>query len=462
MTKDSFDDPECPVSCLLIGHEFLAAECGRMLLDAGHEIRGVVTRHGDVRDWAQEAEISVFSTLAELTGAAPRADWVISAANLEILGDEVLALGEKGAINFHDGPLPRYAGLNAPVWALLAGEPRHGVTWHRIATGIDTGEIIATRDFEIAEADTALTLNARCFSAGIEAFPHVITSLETGLQDTIAQDPGQRSYFGRNARPQAGAVIDLSRSAQDIQRLVRALDHGAYWNPLSRPKLLLGDQVVLVGTASPAEGDAAPGEVLAVAKDGLTVGTATGCLKLSGLTDTMGAPFLPRLAPGDRIAAPRNLDALDAALAALTPSEPRWKTRLAAYRPALWCDATGDQGRLEERIAGDPKVLTRAFVASVAALAGPEAIDIALADPDATPGVALPWRPLRFDPAQPWGSAIAAFETALAEAAGTPGIAADLPARTPEITQRRLPDAAISDAGPLAGVALTLERRDGG
>ena len=36
--------------------------------------------------------------------------------------DEVLRLPRRMAINFHDGPLPRYAGLNTPVWALLNGE----------------------------------------------------------------------------------------------------------------------------------------------------------------------------------------------------------------------------------------------------------------------------------------------------------------------------------------------------
>ena len=447
-----------PFSCLLIGHEYLAAECGRMLLDAGHDIRAVVTRHGDVRDWAEEAGLTVFATLGELTKAAPRADWVISAANLEILNDEVLALGEKGAINFHDGPLPRYAGLNAPVWALLNGEARHGITWHRIAAGIDTGEIIATRDFEISEGDTALTLNARCFSAGIEAFPDVITALAGDLQDTRAQDASQRSYFGMHARPRAAGLIDPAQSAHDIQRLVRALDHGAYWNPLSMPKLLIGDQTVLVGTATPVEGEAAPGEILAVAKDGLTLGTATGCLKLSRLTDVMGAPLVPALVPGDRITAPRDLEARDAALALLAPGEKRWKKRFVTYRPALWCEPTGMRGMRAERITGDAALLTRAFVASVAALAGPEPIDIALADAEALPGLALPWRPVRFDPAQPWGTAIAGFEAALAEASTGPGIAADLPARLPDLSQHALPDAAISDAGPLAGAALTLER----
>ena len=53
----------------------------------------------------------------------------------------VLAQAKRGAINFHDGPLPRHAGLNAPVWAILEQEKQHGVTWHLIEGGIDEGDI---------------------------------------------------------------------------------------------------------------------------------------------------------------------------------------------------------------------------------------------------------------------------------------------------------------------------------
>ena len=40
---------------------------------------------------------------------------------------------------------PRHAGLNAPVWAILAQEPQHGITWHMITAGVDEGEILDQR-----------------------------------------------------------------------------------------------------------------------------------------------------------------------------------------------------------------------------------------------------------------------------------------------------------------------------
>ena len=48
-----------------------------------------------------------------------------------------LELARQGAVNFHDGPLPAYAGLNAPVWAILNREATHGITWHLIEGGIE-------------------------------------------------------------------------------------------------------------------------------------------------------------------------------------------------------------------------------------------------------------------------------------------------------------------------------------
>ena len=70
-------------------------------------------------------------------------DWLFSIANLEMIPESVLARAKAGAVNFHDGPLPRYAGLNAPVWAILAGETAHGITWHMIEGGIDEGDVLA-------------------------------------------------------------------------------------------------------------------------------------------------------------------------------------------------------------------------------------------------------------------------------------------------------------------------------
>ena len=51
----------------------------------------------------------------------------------------VVAAPRIGSFNLHPGPLPEYAGLNTPSWAIYNGEREHGVTVHWMEPGVDTG-----------------------------------------------------------------------------------------------------------------------------------------------------------------------------------------------------------------------------------------------------------------------------------------------------------------------------------
>ena len=139
-------------SAVIIGNESLAIQCADMLLEGGHDIRAVVTRNSDVADWATQSGIAVYDTQAGLAAAMQNQpfDWLLSIANLDLIPDALLALPTRGAVNFHDGPLPRYAGLNAPVWALINGEVEYGISWHMIAGGVDEGALVAQQFFDIA------------------------------------------------------------------------------------------------------------------------------------------------------------------------------------------------------------------------------------------------------------------------------------------------------------------------
>ena len=120
----------------------------------------VVTQAPAIADWARSRNLYVGAWGDDLAASLrPVAfDWLFSIANLHVLSEAVLSLPTKGAVNFHDGPLPRYAGLNTPSWAILEGATSHGVSWHRMTAGIDRGELLERRAFELDETETALTL----------------------------------------------------------------------------------------------------------------------------------------------------------------------------------------------------------------------------------------------------------------------------------------------------------------
>jgi len=360
-------------SCIVIGNEALAIQCVDMLAERGHRVAAFVTREDDLARLAGDRGIRAVAQgpgqAGELAGSD--VDWVLSIANLNIVPDAVLALAGKGAVNFHDGPLPRYAGLNAPVWAILGGETRHAITWHLIEGGIDEGDILLQEEVSIAGDETAMTLNAKCYTAALRSFPALIDALAAGGTGRRAQDLSQRSYFGRRDRPRAGAVIDVARPAAEAARMARALDFGSYANPVAVPKLRVGDGLYRVGVATAIEGDAAPGTVLSVDDEAAEIAAAEGALRVSGLTDLAGRPVRPAriMASGDVLDTPGDVEAMDAALAEVAETEGRWRARLGRAAPLGL--------RLAGRAAGDGT--TRSVALSAPGTGGPHRLAAAAA-----------------------------------------------------------------------------------
>ncbi|MER8929629.1 formyltransferase family protein, partial [Mesorhizobium sp. M0859] len=215
----------------------------------GHVIGAALCGDAIFADWAARANILCVATVEELStflNTEP-VDWIFSVANPFILPVDVFGRVRQGAFNYHDGPLPRYAGAHATSWALLAQETEHAVTWHRIDDGVDTGDVVVQRQVLIAPTDTALSLNLRCHEAAVEGFRELLTGLAKGKLTARPQALVDRSYFPRHRRPDAAGCLRWDRSAQEVSAMTRALGFGPYHpNPLCLPKALVGDEVVTV------------------------------------------------------------------------------------------------------------------------------------------------------------------------------------------------------------------------
>lgn len=436
---------------VIIGNESLAMQCGQMLRDAGHTLAAVVTRNADVAQWAKDAGLPVVSSdddlLAALSGLS--FDWLLSIANLDMIPDAVLALPTRGAANFHDGPLPRYAGLNAPVWALLAGEAEYGISWHLIEGGVDEGGLLAQSFFDVAPDENVLTLNAKCYAAAIDSFATVIDKLASDAPVVTAQDLTQRTYFAKNDRPANAARLDFTQTARKITTLVHALDHGDYWNPLTCPKIATDAGVFLVAKAAAEKtaSDAAPGTVIAVGDDSLTIATATAPVTLRGLRDAVGravavadiaraGDVLPKLVSEEA-------QALTAALKATLKHEGTWRKALAAMTPAnlpLIDMGAGEGEIISLPLTGNAADLARALGALGAALSD-DPITLALGVAHEHPGYLNDWVPVGADDD---------FDAAAARGP----FAADLCARIPGGVA--MPALGLSKEGHIKGTALTV------
>ena len=190
-------------SCYLIGADSLLSECGEILLSKGHEIKGVITSAPKVSQWARSKSLPVIVEKSNYYEELKNEnfDYLFSITHLAIIKDDVLKLPNKMAINFHDGPLPAYAGLNTPAWALINREESYGISWHQITPGVDEGDLIKQSMFDISPTETSLSINTKCFAAAIESFPLMVDELVAGSTQFTKQDFSGRSYFGKIKTP---------------------------------------------------------------------------------------------------------------------------------------------------------------------------------------------------------------------------------------------------------------------
>ena len=278
--------------CYLIGRESLLLQCAETLRDRGHTISGVISNEPAIINWLTENDIPHIAHDAHLFERLRQEsfDYLFSITNLSIIADEILELPQKGAINFHDGPLPRYAGLHATSWALMNQEQSHGITWHTMSSGVDKGEILSQTTFPIEPGETAFTLNAKCYAAAIDSFPALVDALATNQTQPRTQDFIQRTYFSKYQRPAAAGTIAWTQPANEISALVRALNFGGYTNPLALPKLPIQDQLFIVPeiTIQPTPSTSPPGIITAIEREQLQIATTSTDIAIRQLLTSSG------------------------------------------------------------------------------------------------------------------------------------------------------------------------------
>jgi amino acid adenylation domain-containing protein len=235
-------------SCVIIGGGTLPIRCAETLLNKDCEIRAVVSSDAQVIKWTNDNKITHLKpdeNLADNLREQPF-DYLFSIVNEHILRDDVLRQACKLAINYHDAPLPKYAGTHATSWAMLNGEKTHGISWHVITDVVDAGDILQSQTVEIGRDDTALTLNTKCYEAAINSFARLVEELKNESISPVKQNLANRTFFPRFKRPPNGCVISWNSRADEISALVRALNFGHHPNPLGAAKIFIGDEFYIV------------------------------------------------------------------------------------------------------------------------------------------------------------------------------------------------------------------------
>ena len=360
-------------------------------MEAGHTIELVASANEEVLAHARASGLHALRIEPEQDIRLPTGgfDYLFSVANLRLIDAPTVARARRLALNFHDGPLPRYAGLNATSWALMAGETTHGVTWHEMTEVADAGRIARQVLFAVQADETALGLNARCYEAGLASFIDMARDI---AHDQLALQPqaAGRSYFGRDRRPAALGTLDFQRPARELAAMVRALDFGSYANPLGCAKLLWGDRLLLARGASVAPASSGEaGKVVAAGAESLRIATGDGDIVLAGLSEIDGRPVQTTPSVGERLPTldRRLRDKLDACAPQLAKGERHWRRALSALaplelpQPRSRTHAEGKGPVIRAAVAGSFSVTTVAgFAAWLSAITGQESVSLLYCD----------------------------------------------------------------------------------
>lgn len=262
------------------------------IIEAGHEVLLVVTqpdkpkgRSGalqfpPVKECAVKHGIEVFQPtkirLEENVEVLRKydADIFVVAAFGQILPKSILDMPKHGCINVHASLLPKYRGAAPIQWAVINGDPVTGVTIQQMDIGVDTGDIILTKEIAIAADETGGGLFDKLAVVGAEACIEALEQIENGTATRTPQNHEEATHVSMISKEFGN--IDWNKSAVEIERLIRGLNP---W-PSAYTKLCGKTFKIWKAKVTESEAEAVPGTVIHVDKGVMEVQTGKGVLSL--------------------------------------------------------------------------------------------------------------------------------------------------------------------------------------
>ncbi len=181
-------------------------------------------------------------------------DVIVVVAYGQILPENILNIPKYGCINVHGSLLPKYRGAAPIQWSVLNGDKVTGVTTMYMEKGLDTGDILETKEYEIGINDTAGEVFDTLAEMGGKLILDTLEKAEKGELHPIKQDDSKSSYAKMLDKSMCN--IDFSKTNLQVHNQVRGLSP---W-PVASTKL--NGKVLKIFETRLAEGKGKPGEIL--------------------------------------------------------------------------------------------------------------------------------------------------------------------------------------------------------
>ncbi|MCD4665586.1 MAG: hypothetical protein K8R68_09970 [Bacteroidales bacterium] len=111
-----------------------------------------------------------------------------------IIKKRLLNIPKMGVINRHNALLPKNRGRLTPFWVLYKREKETGVSIHFVEEGIDSGDIIVQKKFNVKTKDNFNTVVKKNYQIAGKAMLEALDILESGNYSLISNDDKLASY----------------------------------------------------------------------------------------------------------------------------------------------------------------------------------------------------------------------------------------------------------------------------
>lgn len=145
--------------------------------------------------------------------------------------------------NIHFSLLPQYRGVYTSVIPILLNEKYTGVTLHKIDWGIDTGDIIAQKKFEIKEDYTGRDLYLNYIKFGTQLVESNLESILKNNYRSRVQECKNASYYSKSCIDFSNIEIDLRKTAYQIKNQIRAYNFREYQIPVVKGKSIIATEI---------------------------------------------------------------------------------------------------------------------------------------------------------------------------------------------------------------------------
>jgi methionyl-tRNA formyltransferase len=151
-------------------------------------------------------------------------DLFVSMSFNQIFRSSIINTPRLGIINCHAGKLPFYRGRNILNWALINDEKDFGITVHYVDEGIDTGDIIKQRCFDIRDDYDYNKLLQIAYLECAQILFDSIKEIQSGVSKRIIQSTIHEIGFYCGKRGIGDEIINWNQESREIFNFIRAIN----------------------------------------------------------------------------------------------------------------------------------------------------------------------------------------------------------------------------------------------